>query len=127
MSATNRWWRDRDAECAAWVARLDEQSRRWWECVNDDEIVIALSAIPPFTYATYAPPVGRDNGGDAVKPTRIYCPRCGRYPNAVMRSGIEIVESHAAHRGIPCLGGGVAVRAVMEDAAKAEPLTVVGP
>ena len=59
MSATNRWWRDRDAECAAWVARLDEQSRRWWECVNDDEIVIALSAIPPFTYATYAPPVGR--------------------------------------------------------------------
>lgn len=62
-----------------------------------------------------------------MKPTRIYCPRCGRYPYAVMSAGIEIVESHAAHRGIPCLGGGVAVRAVMEDAAKAEPLTVVGP
>lgn len=62
-----------------------------------------------------------------MKPTRIYCPRCGRYPNAVMRSGIEIVEEHDQRRGIPCLGGGVAVRAVMEDAAKAEPLTVVGP
>ncbi len=58
-----------------------------------------------------------------MKPTRIFCPRCGRYPYAVMSAGIEIVEAHDQRRGIPCLGSGVAVRAVMEDAAKAEPLT----
>ena len=38
MSATNRWWRDRDAECALWLAARGETDRRWWERVNDDEI-----------------------------------------------------------------------------------------
>lgn len=62
-----------------------------------------------------------------MKPTRIYCPRCGRYPHAVLSAGIEIVKSHDQRRGIPCLGSGVAVRAVMDDAAKVQPMTVVGP
>jgi hypothetical protein len=62
-----------------------------------------------------------------VKSTRILCPQCGRYPNAIMRSGIEIVEEHQWRRGIACTGGGVAVRALMDDAAKAPPMTVVGP
>lgn len=62
-----------------------------------------------------------------MKPTRIYCPRCGRYPHAVLSAGIEIVEAHDQRRGIPCLGSGVAVRAVMDDAAKVQPMTVVGP
>lgn len=58
MSATNRWWRDRDAECAAWVARLDEQSRRWWERVNDD-VAIELPPLPTFMWVNGQPPSGR--------------------------------------------------------------------
>ena len=59
MSATNRWWRDRDAECALWLAARGETDRRWWERVNDDEIVIPLPPVPPFVYATCSPPSGR--------------------------------------------------------------------
>ena len=47
VSATNRWWRDRDAECALWLAARGETDRRWWERVNDDEIVIPLPPLPP--------------------------------------------------------------------------------
>lgn len=59
MSATNRWWRDCDAECALWLAARGETDRRWWERVNDDEIVIPLPPVPPFVYATCSPPSGR--------------------------------------------------------------------
>lgn len=34
-----------------------------------------------------------------MKPTRIFCQRCGRYPYAVMSAGIGIVEAHDQRPG----------------------------
>lgn len=59
MSATNRWWRDRDVECAAWFACLDEQSRRWWHRAIRADVEIDLPPLPTFMWVNGQPPIGR--------------------------------------------------------------------